>query len=68
MDKKLLNVDDLTEVARDYNGKFDNKVDKENGKTLSSNDYTDEDKALVIDYGMQIAELFGLAEELERLI
>lgn len=68
MDKKLIDVNDLTEVSRDYNEKLGAKVDAEEGKTLSSNDYTDEDKALVVDYGMQIAELFGLAEELERLV
>lgn len=67
MDKPL-KLEQAKIVSKDYNEKINGKVDKEEGKVLSSNDYTDEDKALVVDYGMQIAELFGLAEKLEELI
>lgn len=46
-DKKFLDANGLKLVKNDYNGKIDKKVDKEEGKVLSTNDYTAEDKAKV---------------------
>lgn len=41
----LPNVSNLQEALKSLNIKVDNKVDKVTGKGLSTNDYTDEDKA-----------------------
>ena len=51
LDQLLSTVDDLNQLVKDLQTQNDklqtNKVDKEEGKGLSSNDYTDEDKELL---------------------
>ena len=52
----LLNIDGLRHLWKHIMLNFDKKVDKENGKCLSTNDYTDTDKA-------NLNELYGLIKD-----
>lgn len=68
MDKKLLKVEDLTIVAKDYNGKLKGKVDAVEGMSLTHNDFTDEYIQKINDLEVQLADVLGFATLMEELV
>ena len=60
---RIKNVDNIYQksevdnIIKDLQDKIDNKVEKIDGKGLSTNDYTDDEKGMVTNYSLSITKV-----------
>ena len=68
MDKKILEVNDVQTIAEELTKDINGKVDKEEGKVLSSNDFTDEYIEKINAFEVQLEEIVGLDLLIQEVI
>lgn len=68
MDKKILEVNDVQTISEEFTKDLNNKVDKEEGKVLSSNDFTNEYIEKINAFEVQLEEIIGLDLLIQEVI